>query len=197
MTKILAGVEYYNAVVPEFDSRGCPDLLGWDEAMHNKDEDERDVWAVFHDKDVAELCKPVIEQFFNKHHKDNYDEFTSGEPTFLFEEDREEISTEEATLDWFWDEIVGDCFSYDLWSEKDGVILDANAEPFDWDGGGYRKQKPAFRDYLATCSHYLAHDFKYAIKPVDCSGDVYLRWLQVEQAKLIELGRKLYGGFYN
>ena len=54
--------------------------------MQNADDDEQDVWATFHDEDIAKLCKPVIEELFNKHHKDDYDEFMSGEPRFLFKE---------------------------------------------------------------------------------------------------------------
>ena len=118
MTNIVAGIEYYNVIVPEFDSRGCPDLLGWDEAMDDADDDEQDVWATFHDEDIAKLCKPVIEDFFNKHHKDQYDEFMSGEPTFLFRvviEDDDDNSP--ANLHWFWDEVIGDYFNWDLVEE--------------------------------------------------------------------------------
>ena len=195
MTKIVAGIEYYNAVVPEFNSNGCPDLLGWDEAMHNKLDDERDVWAIFHDKKIAELCRPVMADFFDKHHKDNYDEFTSGEPTFVFETEREEAFGE-ATLDWFWDDVIGDCFDYDLWADKDGNVLDADGKPFDWDSEGYRKQKPSFKNYLVACERHLAYDFEHAIRPVDCAAEHFVSWLQQDQERLIELGRELYNDLY-
>ena len=196
MTKILAGVEYYNVIVPEFDSRGCPDLLGWDEAMHDKPEDDKDVWAVFHDKEVADLCQPILKEHFKKHYENQYDEYTTGEPTFLFEQDVYEDS-EPASLDWFWDEVISDCFDYDLWADKDDKVLDADGKEFDWEEGGYRKQKPSFKNYLVACEQHLAYDFKHAIIPVDCAAEHFVRCLQQDQERLIELGRELYGDPYS
>ena len=63
MTKTVVKISYSNAVVPEFDSSGRPDLLGWDAAMESHDSEE-EVLAVFHDDDIASLCKPVIKEFF-------------------------------------------------------------------------------------------------------------------------------------
>ena len=200
MTNIIAGIEYYNVIVPEFDSRGCPDLLGWDEAMQNADDDEQDVWATFHDEDIAKLCKPVIEEFFNKHHKDEYDEFMSGEPRFLFKEvDDNDDDDEPANLDWFWDTVVdagSGCFDFRMWENKDGKIVDSEGKEFDWEGDGYRKQKPSFQNYLAACQQHLAYDFAHAIRPVDCSSENIFNWLQRDQEKLIFLGKELYNDMY-
>jgi len=199
MTKIIAGIEYHNVIVPEFDSGGCPDLLGWDEAMREADDDEQDVWATFHDEDIAKLCKPVIADFFNKHHKDQYDEFISGEPTFLFRDVSDDGDNSPANLDWFWDEVVdagSGCFDFRMWENKDGKILDSAGKEFDWEGDGYRKQKPSFENYLIACQRHLAYDFEHAIRPVDCSSEDFFNWLQKDQAKLISLGKELYNDMY-
>jgi len=197
MTNIVAGIEYYNVIVPEFDSRGCPDLLGWDEAMDDADDDEQDVWATFYDEDIAKLCKPVIEDFFNKHHKDQYDEFMSGEPTFLFRvviEDDDDNSP--ANLHWFWDEVIGDYFNWDLWVDKDDKIVDSEGKEFDWDGEGYLKQKPSFNHYIIACEQHLRGLLENCIRPVDCSSDTWFNILQSEQKKLISLGKELYNDMY-
>jgi len=47
----IVSISYSNAVVPNFDSHGRPDLSGWDDAMDSH-EDSEDTLAIFHNPDV-------------------------------------------------------------------------------------------------------------------------------------------------
>ena len=67
--KTTMGLRWENEIVPEFDSHGRPDLLGWDEAMAN-DVPDFEKWATFHDEEAADACRPVLKGLQEQRAKD-------------------------------------------------------------------------------------------------------------------------------
>jgi len=142
MIKTIAKITYSDAVVPEFDSSGRPDLLGWDDAMESH-QPEEEVLAVFHDEDIAALCKPVIKGFFDDVNTlDLKEVYQSDDVELKFETREEKIKTTK----WFWEEIVQDTsvfYDHSL-GEKD-----ADGKEYQWeDEAALHKQVPAMDDFL-------------------------------------------------
>ena len=142
MIKTIAKITYSDPPVPEFDSSGRPDLLGWDDAMESH-QPEEEVLAVFHEEDIAELCKPVIKAFFNTLDDDVIKEvYQSDDVELKFETREEKIKTTK----WFWEEIVQDTsvfYDHSL-GEKD-----VDGKEYQWeDEEVLHKQVPAMNDFL-------------------------------------------------
>lgn len=179
-------ISYSNAVIPKFDSDDRPDLLGWDEAMAEH-EDNKDTLAVFYNKAVLEACKPIIEEMYSDEEK-LIDTYESDYVSLDFHQPTED----KPTLGWFWKEVVGDCFDCEKWADSDDNITDHEGNPFDWEGGGYINQKPTFDNYIVACQDHLLDLLKQAIRPVDFSASQFHEWLINDQKKLITLGEELY-----
>jgi len=190
----IVSIIYGNAVVPNFDSRGKPDLLAWDDAMDDHEDDE-DKLAVFYNPDVLKACKPVIEEMYSdekklreKYESDNVDlEFRKKPP--VRDEDK-------PTLKWFWDNVVGDFFDYSKWENEEGKILDHSGKEYDWEGGGFYNQYPPKEHYIIACMDCLKSDMAGCIEPYDVSDTVWDADFHMYAQNMVELGRKLYNFRY-
>ena len=190
----IVSISYSNAVVPNFDSRGRPDLLGWDDAMDSH-QDKEDTLAIFHDPDVLEACKPIIKKMYadeeslREEYQSDYVDLNFRKVPPVKEEDK-------PTLKWFWDVVIDDFFDYEKWKDEDGNIFDDLGNPFDWEGGGFYSQKPSLENYKIACMDYLSGDFGGAIEPEDAPASVWESEFQEAAEKMMQLGRELYNSDY-
>ena len=189
----IVSISYSNAVVPSFDSHGKPDLLGWDDAMDSH-QDSEDTLAIFHDPDVLEACKPIIEKMYSDEEKlreeyqSDYVDLKFWKPSPVREEDK-------PTLKWFWDNVIGDHFDYRKWEDEDGKILDYFGKEYDFETDGYYSQYPSKKHYLIACMDCLHSDMVGCLDPYDVGEDVWDADFHKYSQNMIELGRKLYGSY--
>ena len=188
MTKTVVKISYSNAVVPEFDSSGRPDLLGWDAAMESHDSEE-EVLAVFHDDDIASLCKPVIKEFFED--VDLNEMYQSDDVDLRFQKmpPPENRTIPETTTAWFWKEIVQDTsvfYDHEL-GEKD-----RDGEEYQWeDDELLHKQIPAMDDFLHFVKEEACQYVEY-YRPRNMSDYFEMDYMLSNLTKMYELARMWY-----
>ena len=129
--KTTMGLRWEHEIVPEFDSHGRPDLLGWDEAMHN-DVSEFEKWATFYDEEAADACRPVLKELQEQQAKDydpsdpDYDR--DYPPEF---EEKETVKNKKDSPDWKWfyeEFLLVDGFSPEQYGWVN--LLDAYDKPY-------------------------------------------------------------------
>lgn len=182
-------IQYSNAVVPEFDSKGKPDLLGWDDAVASHIPD-RDPIATFYSKDYANICMPAI----NDHHKDIdlrkvYDADDADVYVHHIHDEEEELSTA-----FFWEEIVnvGNGFSpEDHGWDKDATDKDGNE--YLWNEEDLFQQAPKYDDFVKSCQHRLMLELGWCVDPTEMSQEDAVRESVNELNKMMELAVKVYG----
>lgn len=177
-------IEYDNAVVPDFDSYGKPDLLGWDAAM-DAHEADREPLARIYKKDLVEVCKEAITESFEDV---NLNEVY--ERDYVTIEFDEVYDTEEdgPTLQWFWKDIVQDAYCY----EENLSQVDIDGQDFDWDEKkNLYKQVPPISDFIHFMEEEASAHARYYQK--GNSSDYFPIEFRLDNLrKLMELAEKLY-----
>lgn len=185
-------IQYSNAIVPEFDSKGKPDLLGWDDAKASHIPD-KDAIATFYSKDYANICMPAI----NDYHKDI-------DLSEVYEADDADVyvhhiyDEEELSIAFFWEEIVdvGNGFSpEDHGWDKDATDKDGN--DYLWNEEGLFQQVPKYEDFVKSCQNHLRLELNWCIDPDETSQEEAVRGSVREIAKMMELAVKIYGRRYS
>lgn len=163
---VHAYIQHSNAVVPEFDSRGKPDLLGWDDAVASHKPDT-DPIALFYTKDYAELCKPVIDQYYE-----------SVDLNEVYEADNVDIVWQEVWEDsdvdikFFWEHIV--CVDMGFSPEDHGWDPDATdklGNDYVWNTDHLFTQVPKFDDFVKSCQHRISGELESVREPWDISQE--------------------------
>lgn len=130
--------------VPDFNSRGQPDLLRWDDAV-DAWEPEETVIATVYDEDDAEQIMALL--------KPKYD---SEERATELEIHKHQQEEESYTLQDWWkdnDECFCDLDHYGL-TEKDD-----SGNPYNWeDRDILYQQKPSYHDFISLLAHQAAGD---------------------------------------
>jgi len=158
MPKVF-GMKYVVACVPEFDDFGSPDLLAWDDAM-DEHENDTEIWATFNDDEAAKLCAPILKELFESREENAKEK--CDEPVFIAEEVRNAERKPFTLADW-WDEY------YDYWweeSEAHDELTDKDDDgaPLDWEN--IHEQRPSYHDFMTI----MAHE---AVRGVfDCNNNV-------------------------
>ncbi len=182
-------IEYSNVVLPEFDSKGKPDLLGWDDAVQANQPD-RDSIATFYSPEYEKVCMPAILE----HSK-------SVDLCEVYEADDAEIvvehkyaEEEKESIPFFWEEIVdvGNGFSPQDhgWDEN---ATDKDDNEYLWNEDEFLQQIPKYKDFVKSCQHYLGRELEWCLAPdgtsqadaVDCSIK--------ELTKMMQLAVQIYG----
>ena len=130
--------------VPDFNSRGQPDLLGWDDAVDAWEPEETVIGTVY-DEDDAEKILALL--------KPKYD---SEEEATSLEIQKHQQEEESYTLEDWWrdnDECFCDLEHYGL-TEKDD-----KGQPYNWeDKDTLYQQKPSYHDFISLLAHEAARD---------------------------------------
>ena len=163
--------------VPDFDHRGKPDLLGWDDAV-DAWEPEETVIATVYDKDDAEKILALL--------KPKYDSQEEAEELEIRKHWQEEPYT---LQDWWSDYDQHFCeLEYYGLTEKDD-----EGKPYDWeDGDILYQQKPSYHDFITLLAHTAAGDVFDNNNCVDWTMDQKRQYNQQKMDKLWTLHDKLY-----
>lgn len=177
-------IEYDNAVVPDFDSYGKPDLLGWDAAMDAHEPDREPLIRIYQ-KDLVEVCKEVITESFEDV---NLNEVY--ERDYVSIEFDEVYDTEEdgPTLRWFWEDIVQEAYCYEMNLSQ----VDIDGKDFDWDEKeNLYKQVPPISDFIYFMEEEASAHARYYQK--GNGSDYFSIDFRLDKLrKLMELAEKLY-----
>ena len=169
-------IEYSNAVVPNFDVRGKPDLLAWDQAMESH-QPNKEPLARIYKKDIAELCEEAI-----------YEHFEGVDLTIEFDEvyDTEDDGP---TLKWYWADIVQEAYCY----ENNLSQVDYYGKDFEWgDEEKLHKQVPPISDFIHFIEEEASDHVRYYEK--GNSNDYFPLKCRLDNLrKMMELAEKLYG----
>jgi len=186
MTKLF-GMEYSVAVVPTFDRSGRPDLLGWDEAMDNHENDV-DIWATFHDAEAADLCEPVLRDLFKSREEAAREE--CDEPVFVCESVKPKMA-EKLDIEYFWQDILdlGNGFNPDEFSWSD---TDNSGKEYAWNEDALEKQVPKADDYLSVAMNDLRSELEFAFNPYEISTSEAEAYAVEKFQNILRLGIQLY-----
>ena len=178
-------IEYSNAVVPNFDVRGKPDLLAWDQAMESH-QPNKEPLARIYKKDIAELCEEAIYEHFEG--VDLNEVFESDHVTIEFDEvyDTEDDGP---TLKWNWADIVQEAYCY----ENNLSQVDYYGKDFEWgDEEKLHKQVPPISDFIHFIEEEASDHVRYYEK--GNSNDYFPLKCRLDNLrKMMELAEKLYG----
>ena len=165
--------------VPEFNDRGHPDLLRWDDAV-DAWEPEETVIATVYDEDDAKQILALL--------KPKYDSKETAEELEIQKHQQEE--EESYTLqDWWsdYDQHFCDLDHYGL-TEKDD-----EGKPYNWDDRDILyQQKPSYHDFISLLAHQAAGDVFNGIDCVDEAMTEKRRYNQQKMNNLWKLHDKLY-----
>tara|TARA_Y100001938_G_C7902162_1_gene335223 strand:- start:62 stop:658 length:597 start_codon:yes stop_codon:yes gene_type:complete len=178
-------IQYSNAVVPNFDEKGKPDLLAWDEDMQSHEPD-REPLATIYQKDIAEVCEKAIRQSFNDV---NLNEVYESDYVSIEFDEVYDTKEDGPTLQWYWEDIVQDAHAY----EKHLSQVDYHGEDFKWENQEeLYKQVPPISDFIHFIEEEAASHVTYFQK--GNSSDYFpIRFRLENLRKLMELAEKLYG----
>ena len=183
-----AYIEYSNAVVPEFDSKGKPDLLGWDDAVASH-QPNTDPIAKFYSKEYAEICKPVIEGFYKD--IDLNEVYEADDVDIVWNE----VWEAKPSLDikWFWDEIIciDNGFNPDdhEWSAEE---KDKDGNEYLWNEDGLFSQVPKYTDFVKSCQIHIENEMDFLKNPYDISQEEAIDNAVDEFSKILQLIVKYY-----
>lgn len=165
--------------VPDFDHRGKPDLLGWDDAV-DAWSPEKTVIATVYDKDDAKEILALLQP-----------KYDSKEEATELEIQKHQQEEESYTLEDWWkdnDECFCDLDYYGL-TEKDD-----KGNPYNWDDRDILyQQKPSYHDFISLLAHEAASDVFDNNNCVDCTMDMKRQYNQKKMDKLWKLHDSLYG----
>lgn len=209
MTKIF-GMEYSVACVPSFDSGGRPDLLAWDDAMDSH-ENEKEIWAEFHDEEAAKLCEPVLKRLFESREEDA--KMQCDTPYFI-DDDVSDNRPEPLSVEYFWEEVLWLDNGFDPdefnWSDtdRDGNEYWWTCATNDYQNvekpiksrrkhlqemkDGLTQQVPKEQDYLSVALNELESELRFAFNPYDMSASSAEHLVREKFEKIMRLGIQLY-----
>lgn len=164
--------------VPEFNDRGHPDLLRWDDAV-DAWEPYKTVIATVYDKDDAEEILALLQP-----------KYDSEEEATELEIQKHQQEEESYTLEDWWrdnDECFCDLEHYGL-TEKDD-----EGNPYNWeDRDILYQQKPSYHDFISLLAHEAAGDVFDNNNCVDWTMDMKRQYNQKKMDKLWKLHDSLY-----
>ena len=155
----------------EFTESGHVDMDVFDES----DNRAKDTLAVFHDKEVEELCRPIIEKHIENLQKERFTDV--GHKDYNRNDiklEREEINDESLDIEFFWDVITNYESGFSVedfgWDEN---ATDRNDVEYDWEDYGFLKQTPKKEDFKSALIVFAKNEFDCFINH-RFDGEVFL-----------------------